>query len=43
MNNHLDPVAIIKVQGIILYYFHNMGRDKRIQLISFHLAYLLIT
>lgn len=43
MNNHLDPVAIMKMQGIILYYFHNMGWDKRIQLVSFYLAYFLIT
>lgn len=43
MNNHLDPVAIMKMQGIILHYFHNMGWDKRIQLVSIYLAYFLIT
>lgn len=43
MKNHSVPVAIMKVRGIILYDFDNVGLDKRISLISPHRGRSVVT
>lgn len=42
MKTHLVLSAFMKAEGIILYYFDNMGADKRMRLISSHPAYSVI-